>query len=320
MKLSASMYLQAGLRGAGQVIFQRSSIAGGLFLAAILAGSLGVGGEGHVAVFVGALAALILATVWGFITRYEGSADGLAGFNAVLTGCAAYTFLSVSLPAWMLIIAAVITVPMKRLLDRAAKFTKTSSLTLPFILAMWLLIYVAGAWGVEPYVPESIVETPELTAVTIAEGWLKGLSEIFLIDSWVAGLLILVGLWVANPQSAIFAAMGSAAGMAFALAAECPAGEIAMGLWGFSPALTAVAVGVTFRPKFIADAMWGIVTLFASIFAGLFQLALMLLLTPAGLPVLTLPFCLATWLVIWIAHDLHTHPHRYRWGRILMKW
>lgn len=290
-------FIEATLRGTGQVMFQASALSGALFLAGILVGSLGFGGEGHIAVFMGALAALVLATACGFLARAKGTDEGLWGFNAVLVGCAAYTFLSSSLPVWLCLGAVLLTLPLKMVFDKLLSRVGISSLTFPFIAATWMLLAVANLLSVEPYVSESIREPAALSAATLAEGWLKGLSEVFLIDSWIAGLLVLAGLLIASRQAAMWAAAGSAIGMASAFVIGCPTDEITLGLWGFSPVLTAIAVGVVFRP---ADSrrLWLLLTILATIATVLIQKLLILLLSPVGLPVLTLPFCVATWLAV----------------------
>lgn len=286
-------FILACLRGAGQVMFQPSWPAGALFLAGILVGSLGLGGEGHIAVFIGALAALVFAAICGI--RLKGTDEGLWGFNAVLVGCAAYTFLSLSLPGWLFICAVLLTLPLKALFDKALSLTGISSLTFPFIVSTWLLLIAAGPLSVAPYAAESIREPATLSVATLAAGWLKGLSEVFLIDSWVAGLLFMTGLLIASRQAAMWAALGSAIGMATAFAIGCPTDEILLGLWGFSPALTAIAIGSVFRPA-KSNRLWHVIAIAATIATVPIQKMLMLLLAPAGLPVLTLPFCLATWL------------------------
>ncbi|MDE6582441.1 MAG: urea transporter, partial [Duncaniella sp.] len=220
-------------------------------------------------------------------------------------------------PVWISVCAVLLTIPLKTIFDRIFSFTGISSLTFAFIIATWLLIYVAEWMDTPAYVPESIAEIPEVNASTLAVAWLKGISEVFLIDSWITGLLFLAGLWVAGRPAAIWAAVGSAGGMAFAFLAKCPVDEIMLGLWSFSPALTAIAVGVVFRPAVSGGAMWYAVTLFAILITGLFQIIASLLLIPAGLPVLTLPFCLATWLVIGVVNDLPRHPRRYKLGRMI---
>ena len=307
MREKAWTFVGATLRGAGQVMFQPSALAGAMFLAGILAGSLGFGGEGHIAVFIGALTALVLATACGFLMRAKGCRDGLWGFNAVLVGCAAYTFLSSLMPVWLCLGAALLTIPLKTIFDKLLTLTGISSLTFPFIAATWLLLVAAGLLSVEPYVSESIREPVALSASTLAEGWLKGLSEVFLIDSWITGLLFLTGLLIASRRAAMWAALGSAIGMATAFAIGCPTEEITLGLWGFSPALTAIAVGVVFKPveldgrrKRLCEKRIGCLLLTICATAGtvLIQKLFIPLLTPAGLPILTLPFCVATWLTV----------------------
>ncbi|MDE7407841.1 MAG: urea transporter, partial [Muribaculaceae bacterium] len=80
-------------RGVAQVMLQESPLTGVLFLAGILAGSSGYGGSGHMAVFVGALGALLLVIpISGDQWRSGNYVRGLYGFNDVLVGCAVFTF------------------------------------------------------------------------------------------------------------------------------------------------------------------------------------------------------------------------------------
>lgn len=262
-----------------------------MFLAGIWAGSLGIGGSGHIAVFIGAVAALVM------VSSVKNN-NGLIGFNAVLVGCAAYTFFSSDMPFWLCVSAVFLTLPVKWLWDKVFALADMSSLTLPFILVTWLLLYFGSRFGACPYVTESIVEVPSLSVVAVLEAWLKGISQVFLIDSWVAGVLMLAGLWMAGARVALWAMIGSAIGMAVAAVCGCEWSEIAQGLWGFSPVLTAIAVGVTFRPAGFSW-IWDAVTVMAVVLTVIVQGWMVApLLATLGLPVLTLPFCLVTWFVL----------------------
>ena len=115
-------------------MLQNSTVAGMLFLSGIAAGCLGIGGAGTAAVAAGAAAALTIATAAGFM-RKRRATEGLTGFNAILTGCAVFTFLQPMAATWALLAAAaLLTLPLKSVLDRAFSKTGCSSLTLPFIL------------------------------------------------------------------------------------------------------------------------------------------------------------------------------------------
>lgn len=283
-------------------MLQNSPVSGVLFLAGILAGSLGLGGSGHMAVFVGAVAALMMVTPVSAVA--SGYGNGLAGFNAVLVGCAAYTFFSAALPTWLWVAAVCLTLPVKRACDLVFAPAGISSLTLPFILLTWLLLYVGPEVGASFYVAESIVEIPDMTLASVLAAWLKGVSQVFLIDSWLAGILMLAGLCAAGWRVALWAMAGSAMGMVLALVCGCGWEEVSHGLWGFSPVLTAIAVGVTFRVAGFSSMLWYSVTLGAIVLTFVMQWLLTPALGSIGLPILTLPFCLATWFTIIVLKTL----------------
>lgn len=182
-----------------------------------------------------------------------------------------------------------------------------SSLTLPFIVATWAMIYTGQLTSTTiPLQPETSTATACISALEIIKGLMKGLSQIFLIDSWVTGCVFLVGLLAAGHRAAVWALTGSATGMATAFCIGCQPTEIAAGLWGFSPALTAIAIGVTFRKS--DKWQWNMVTVAATIVTVFIQHWLTPCLGSIGLPVLTLPFCIVTWVVAGFSQSRPAHP------------
>lgn len=290
-------YLLDACKGAAQVIFQPSAACGALFIAALAAGWAANGAPGAAA-FAGALVALAAATAAG--RRYPAECrQGLCGFNAILTGCAALTFLAPGTGSVVLLVAAaLLTLPLKRWLDKLLSAWQLPSLTMPFILCTWVLLAAARALGLEGAgAPHDAVAAPG--AAALAAACLKGLSQIFLVDSWTAGLLIAAGLWLSGRRAALLALGASAAAMAVAAAAGCPWSGISQGLWGFSPALTAVAVGDAFRSRLPGGRFAGALTVVAAVLLTVaLQIALQPLSAATGFPILTLPFCLATWIAL----------------------
>ena len=69
--------------------------------------------------------------------------------------------------------------------------------------------------------------------------------------------------------------------------------DIAKGLYGFSPVLTAIALGSTFIPPSGAATVYAIA---GTVFTVIVQGALNSLMTPWGIPTLTLPYVLTMWL------------------------
>ena len=130
--------------------------------------------------------------------------------------------------------------------------------------------------------------------------WLNGISQVFLIKSWITGLLFLAGLAVSNIRAAIWAAAGSAIGLVIALVWQGPGQDIANGLYGFSAVLTAIALGATFCNSTWRAALWAVFGTIATVFV---QAAMNAFFAPMGLPTLTGPFCVATWIFLLPAYN-----------------
>jgi urea transporter len=130
---------------------------------------------------------------------------------------------------------------------------------------------------------------------SVVKYWLRGISQVFLIDSWVTGLLFVLGLLVSNRWAALWAIIGSAVALGVALIYRAPGVDVAAGLYGFSPVLTGIALGATFYHVNIRSALWALLGVIATVF---FQAAVDVLLTPLGIAALTSPFCVVTWLFL----------------------
>ncbi len=292
----------ATLDGAGQVMFQQSPWTGLLFLAGIFWGAY----ECHTpAVAWGAVVGLIASTLAGYITEPEskGGVQGLWGFNGILVGCAFPTFLSNTWLMWAaLIFCSMLTTWVRTGMNNFMAPAKINSLTFPFVLMTWLFLLSSRILdGIEP----ASLSVPELsehfsTGIDTSFGslvvyWLKGVAQVFLINSWVTGIFFLVGLALCSRWAAAWAAIGSAISLALALLFKADGNDIASGLFGFSPVLTAIAIGCTFYKPNIKSALWTVVAVVATFFI---QAAMDVFFEPFGLPTLTGPFCLTTWLFL----------------------
>ncbi|MCM1071457.1 MAG: urea transporter [[Clostridium] fimetarium] len=293
------------LNGAGQVMFQQSPLAGALFLAGIFWGAFECGTP---QVALGAVLGLAASTLAGALAFRRGGAGdggrGLWGFNGILVGCALPTFLADTAGMWVaLIIGAMLTPLVRASLDRLLKPLGIGSLTFPFVLLTWVLLLCLGASGAVPPAEAAASAAPtcvRLSAATLAEGWLKGISQVFLINSSVTGALFLAGLAVSDFKAALWCAAGSAIAVATAALFNGDPGAIADGLYGFNPALTGIAIGLVFTIG--RRTAWPAI---AAILATLLvQAAVGALAAQAGLPTLTAPFCLTTWIFIIIARRL----------------
>ena len=300
------MFVRTLLRGTGQVMFQESAWTGLLILAGIFWGAY----ESHTPqVAWGAVVALICSTLTGYIL-HEPDADGdagLWGFNGILVGCALPTFLANTWEMWALIVVfSAVTTWVRTGYNQVMKPWKVNSLTFPFVSMTWIVLFASRIMGglptfsgglSDPALPATAAATalPDVSFVSLVEYWLKGISQVFLINSWVTGALFLIGLAICSRWAAFWAAAGSAIALAVALLFRAPAADITSGLFGFSPVLTGIALGMTFYRPNIKSAIWTVIGIVATVFV---QAAMDVMFAPWGLPTLTGPFCLTTWLFL----------------------
>ncbi len=290
-------------KGAGQVMFQGNVWTGIFFLAGIFYGAYAA----HMpAVAWGAVVGTFMSTITGYLLKYpaEKGLDGLWGFNGILVGCALPTFIGNVPLMWLAIVifSSMTTWVMVGLNNLLAPY-KVSSFTFPFVLTTWFILMAAR---IMHGLPDSGLGAPELpgnfsTAFdtgfkSLVIYWLTGISQVFLINSWVTGVLFLIGLFISSRWAALWAAIGSALALCVAILYQCNGGDIANGLFGFSPVLTAIALGTTFYHVNWRTAIWALLGIFATVFI---QAGMDTFFAPIGIPTLTGPFCVATWLFLW---------------------
>jgi urea transporter len=311
----AVQFIDINLRGVGQVFFQNNPLTGLLFLAAIVWSAYAAKTP---AIAVGAVVGLVVSTTTAILLRSDATSlrQGLFGFNGVLVGVAVPTFLAPVPAMWPLLVlgAAVSTVVMLAV-SKVMKSWGTPALTFPFVLTTWFLILSAHSFGrlpidgiAPPHLPQAVEAFPivDFNAALLGVSWIKGVAQVFLIDNWVAGLLILLGLVVSSVWAAVFALLGSAAGLAGAVLLGAAVSDIDAGLYGFSPALTAIALGCVFYQLSWRVALFA---LLGAVFTVIVQGALDAALAPVGIPTFTAPFVFVTWLFLLPRADFEPHRH-----------
>lgn len=300
----ALRFVDVNLRGVGQVMFQDNPMSGLLFLAAVAWGSFA---GGVPAVFGASVLGVIVATLTAMWLRVDTSAlhAGLMGYNGVLVGAALATFIAPSAWLWVYVaLGAAISVVTTLATANALKPYGVAALTAPFVLVTWILLLATHSLGnlAGTALPDAALATPiESVAATrvgvgeFVQGVARSISQVFLKGSAVAALLLLAGLAV-NSLAAVVAALGGAilaVLVAHALGAESDL--VTAGLLGFSPVLTAVAVATVFNApggRVIAYAALG------TAFTVIAQLACNVALAPLGIPALTAPFVLVSWIFL----------------------
>lgn len=297
-------FVDINLRGTGQVMFQNHPLTGLLFLAAIAWGSLAAGAG---AVLFGGLLGLVAATLTAMWLRVdaEGLAAGLYGYNGLLVGLALPTFLAPSPTLWVYgVLGGAVSVVSLLGTANVTRGWRVSALTFPFVLTTWLLLLAAYAFagmGSEspPFAGELEALEPAasnpLDLAGFVGGVLHSISQVFLKGNTVSALLFLAGLAIGSRAAALFALAGAVLAVTTAHLLGAESELVSAGLLGFSPVLTAVALGTVFyRPGLRVAAYAALGTVFTVVA----QAAMNVAFTPLGIPALTAPFVLCAWLFL----------------------
>ncbi len=304
------------LKGSSQVFFMENAVTGILFFAAIAYASYA---SDAWATTIGAVVGVVVATLTARLLDCDEAsiASGLFGFNGVLVGTALPTFIADSPQLWVYVVigAAVSTV-----ITAAFSATLTGrwgipGSTGPFVLTGWLM--VAGAYsfgglhvtGSAPKLPtdylQGLASIPQ--PMELVQIFFRNIGQVFLLGSEISGAIILLGIFIASVRAGLATVAGSLIAMVVAIGMGADPNAVIQGLYGFSPALTALAVGVVFLKtsrKVIAYAALATVT---TVFV---QGALDVMVAPVGIPSFTAAYVLTMYLFIAPKKLMAPHPHK----------
>lgn len=275
--------------GFGQIFLQRHPLCGVLCLLAILISAPTLLGGA----LLGGIAGLLTAQRRDY-PKAERQA-GLYSYNGVLLGLLISHQLewSALLPLLIIASAGLSTMLVHQWLKRATPGQSLLAYTAPFVGIGWILLHLTN-----PPV-QAMDHTQAVNGLTLAQGLFKGIAQVMLLPHPLAGLLIVIGLWLSNWRAALWAITGSLAGMLFALYQQDSAAALD-GLAGYNPALAALALSQQARRPWLPVA--GIIVT--------------LLITPGfialGLAPLTAPFILGCWLVHASVRILHPAQEQCR--------
>lgn len=284
------------LRAVGQICFMNNPVTGTLILVALFTFSAWLG----VAVLLGLVASTATAYLFGLDRALVRA--GLFGFNGALVGAGFATFLA---PVWSVAVAgyvvggAACSTLMTAAIGRLLATWRLPALTFPFNLVTlgWLLVAVALPRArpgplLAPRDPGAAPGAADpFSAADVLAALFRGVSQLFLADSVLAGVLVLVAMAVCSRIAAVVALGASALGLVTGLVLGADQEAVLHGLWSYNGYVAAVAVsGVLLVPTVRSVALGALAAvLSAVVYAGLTTLF-----APWGLPALTLPFCLVT--------------------------
>eukprot|EP01117_Protostelium_nocturnum_P015977 TRINITY_DN6239_c0_g1_i1.p1 TRINITY_DN6239_c0_g1~~TRINITY_DN6239_c0_g1_i1.p1 ORF type:complete len:502 (+),score=157.05 TRINITY_DN6239_c0_g1_i1:160-1665(+) len=303
--------IQVLLRGLGQVVFCNNAISGIFILVGLFVQDPMLASGSLVAVATNSLTATILGIPKDLIKA------GLHGYNGVLVGAALATFL---VPKWQAttfvgiifssIVATCIHIAMVGFLTPYS----LPVLTMPFNLSV--VIFLFGCLDSNYFHVEFKGRIPDVTEANdiyfnVGETFLaipRGVGQVYLCDNYIAGLLILFGIFVNSRISGFFAIVGSTLGMLYGYAIGVASSSITSGLWGFNPVLASMAVGGFFFKLNLAT---GLLAILAGLTSSMLFAMWRNFFSVWGVPSGTFGFCTGAYIFLFMKDNipfLHAVP------------
>ncbi|WP_322024181.1 urea transporter [Burkholderia sp. BCC1977] len=277
---SPSIDLRILLRGIGQIVLQANAFTGAMLIAALALTDLRLA----CAALVGAAAANLTAVLTGAL-RHDVE-QGLHGFNGALAALVAVLFAPAPPAALVLVPLAAIGAALVQRAMRTplAKWRQcpysspclaATALWLPFVAAQ----HASGA-----------ATSAALTLSSVPAALLSGVAQTTFAQGAWAGTLIVAGIATASRRAAAFALGGAIVSTVLLVALGTGGAAFTDGLLGFNGALAALALMSRGTRAALA----------AAALAALIQWLAM----QAGIPALTAPFALASWITVAVARRL----------------
>jgi urea transporter len=261
-------------RGIGQVFFQENASAGAFFAIGIAFGSPLMAVAAIVGSAIGTATARLLKYDVGEIRA------GIFGFNATLVAMASTFFFQPGL--FSLALGLVGTIAVVPVTWAVRRFVPFPTYTAPFIVVTWIVFFTGNALA---------LAAAHSDGPPIAAGFIAAVSHgigqvMFQANVWT-GLFFLVGIAINDREHAAWVVLASILGWAVGTYHHASPEESAgLGLYGYNATLAAIALFL-WRRSLIAPLLGILVSVPLTEYFPL-----------TGLPTLTVPFLLATWLVL----------------------
>jgi urea transporter len=289
-------FITTSLKGISQVILIENAITGLLILIAITIESYYLG-----------IIALLSSIIGTLIGKFGGVAEqtinqGLLGYNSVLTGMALASFLSGPY-MWIIAlvgsaVAAIFTATMLHFMQK----TEIPILTFPFIILTWFILlasYKLKVIRLNPTLEPQNLAYWQLDIsgeINVLQDIFNGIGQVFFLDNTISGIILSLAVFLGGKKLGFYAVIGNIVSILIAYFLGGEHTLIARGLYGYNAILTIIAVSAVFNHEHNRFALLsGIIAacLTVPITAGLSTFLL-----PYGLPALTMPFVLCSWLIL----------------------
>ncbi|MCR2821616.1 urea transporter [Lederbergia panacisoli] len=290
-------FLITSMKGLSQVILIENALTGVIILIAISCSSLALG--------IISLLSSVIGTLIGKIGGADDSdiRQGLFGFNSVLTGLALMLFMSGTSRWFIALFGAAVAALLTAAFMHLMKFTELAVLTTPFIILTWFVLLTTYKLKYfhlsEKLVPQDLSSWNLIIEGDInwIEGAISGIGQIFFLDNTLSGILLFIAVFIEGWRLGLFAVIGNAVALfvSYWLGAEHLL--IYAGLYGYNAILATMAVGTVFTGYKLSGH-----SIFVGILAAILTVPLTASVTtwllPYGLPALTMPYVLCTWIFL----------------------
>ncbi|ARJ50635.1 urea transporter [Staphylococcus lutrae] len=298
-----SKWIHPFFKNISQVVLLENSLTGLLILIALWIGNWKIG----LAAMIGSLISLLTAHFFNYTE--EEIQSGLAGFNPVLIAIDLTLFLFWSWQSLLVIIVSIIlAMPIAQALKSFLKPFRLAELTTPFVLITWVVLLMSEQFKFIKTNVNLLPLTADVhvnlnTAFHPFHAFFSNVSQIFLIEHTLSGILIVIACWIASKRAGIYILLANLLGLVLEFFFGADITTLNEGLFGFNLMLSVIAVGVTFRAS---NHLHPVLAFFLTVvMTPMMYAATVTFLEPIGIPALTFPFILTTWTLL-LAGQAHT--------------
>ncbi len=263
------------LKGVGQIMLQNNTWTGLFFLAGIFYGSYVMG--------LAAILSVVIGTYTAKLLKYDEEEinTGIYGFSAALVGVALTCLFEPTVIIWLFIIMGS---ALAAIIQHFFSMKKIPAFTFPFILVTWVFLLVFHQFP-------SLAQDQVSIANNGLNNWFAAITfsfgQVIFQGSNLAGVLFFIGVLINKPIAAIYGIAAAALSGFIASQLGQPINDIYLGLLGYN----AVLCAITFSGKKLGDLVLALISVILSVL-------IMIQMKNMGLPALTFPFVLATWLAL----------------------
>lgn len=236
--------------------------------------------------------------------------NGAIGFSGFLVSCASHLVLSkLGHTFWLsyLLVSTVLSLLnvtlIHLMIKRFVKKTQLPFFTLPYNLSLFTFIGILFLTLSTPF--ESTTLTQKSSFIfnwsNILQAGLINVAQVYFFQSPFTGLAIILAIFTNSAFATFYTLLGAFIFISTANLLSLNAHVLASGVIGYNAILASVVIGCTYYQ--VSKTSFAVACL-TSFITSIFAIALAHLISPYGIPLLTIPFCLCSILVIYILRTI----------------